>query len=239
MSTKAQAEAARVLENRRAAFAKRVSNLLGHVARRMDRKALAAAFEAIPNKAEYGAAADAFAASVAAQEPVGLALHPYKAEAVRSAREDAEKTIGSVRKDLETKGWDIQVAAPYPSSRDGDYRVKLARYQLYASVTERQNPHGYGREAERLVKMSETGCQRFIDHSEQDAAFEYDMFICKMVSKVGEVTGAEISGDHVWSHSILTVTLPDGATQRWKTQQIVNYSVYGRPYLQWPSRKLK
>ncbi len=87
--------------------------------------------------------------------------------------------------------------------------------------------------------MDQNGIDRFISNSEQDAALQYDAFICKMVAKVGDVTDATLQGDHVWSHSILTVTLPDGSQQRWKTQQIVNYSVYGTPYLQWPSRIVK
>lgn len=242
--TKAQIEAARVLENRRAAFAKRVRNLLGHVGQRTAQSLLDARFDAMSpaDQVEYGPKADALAAELASVEPVGRALHPQKVDAVRSAREDAERVIERVRKELEAAGWNIDAVAPYPNSfRTGrdEYKRMSAKRSLFSSLTERQNPGSYKREDEKLVKMSEDGIARFISNSEQDAALQYDAFICKMVSKVGDVADAEIAGEHVWSHSILTVTKQDGSVERWKTQQIVNYSVYGRPYLQWPSRKVK
>ena len=90
-----------------------------------------------------------------------------------------------------------------------------------------------------LVKLSDEGCSRFIEQSAQDAALQYDAFICKLVSKVGEIVDASIEGDHVWGWSILTVTKADGSKENWKTQQIRNYSVYGTPYLQWPTRIVK
>ncbi len=36
-----------------------------------------------------------------------------------------------------------------------------------------------------------------------------------------------------------TPTKPDGSVERWHTQQITNYTAEGKPYLQWPTRKLK
>lgn len=242
--TKAQIEAERVLENRRVAFAKRVRNLLGHVGQRTSQKLLDARFYALSDadRVEYGPKADALATELAQAEPVGRALHPQKLAAVADARKQAEKVIERVRSELEAAGWNIEAAAPYPRSYNmgrTEYQTKQARHTLFSSLTERQDPQSYTREAEKMVKMSDKGIARFIDRSEQDAAFQYDMFICKMVGKVGEVKDATIEGDHVWAHSFLTVTLEDGTVQRWKTQQIVNYSVYGTPYLQWPSRIVK
>jgi hypothetical protein len=164
-----------------------------------------------------------------------------KADAVLSARQDAEAVIAKAYTDLEAHEWDLNATAPYPDSlRDGreEYRRKQAKHNLYSSLT-RADSNTYVRRGPKLVHASDEGAARFIDLSEREAAAQYDSFICKMVGKVGEVTATEIAGDHVWGHSILTVTLPDGTVQRWKTQQIINYSVYGRPYLQWPSRIVK
>lgn len=246
--TKAQIEAARVLDNRRIAFAKRVRNLLGHVGGRIAQSKLDDHFNALSSgdQVEYGPKADALAAEIAAAEPVGRALHAQKVEAVRSAREDAQKVIERVRKELEAAEWNIDTVAPQPRSfhmSREEYQRASAKRSLFSSLTERQDPRSYSREAEKMVKMSDEGIARFISNSEQDAALQYDAFICKMVSKVGDVKHATIDGEHVWGHSILTVVLrggdTDGQVQRWKTQQIVNYSVYGRPYLQWPSRIVK
>jgi hypothetical protein len=239
--TKAQIEAERVLENRRIAFTKRVHNLLGHVGRRTSQKLIDVRFYALSDaeRVEYGPKADALAAELASAEPVGRALHPAKARAVQSAREKAVAKVAQLRKDLEAAGWDIRVAAPVPTNVWAhDYKAARARRSVYESVTKSVDS-SYSRSGPRIVEMDQNGIDRFISNTEQDAALQYDMFICKMVSKVGDVKDAQIEGDHVWSHSILTVTLQDGTVQRWKTQQIVNYSVYGTPYLQWPSRVVK
>ena len=238
--TKAQIEVERVLENRRIAFAKRVNNLLGHVGQRFS-KLINTRFNALTDaeRVEYGIHADALAAEIARGEPVGCALHPAKERAVQSARESAVSKIAQLRKDLETHGWDIRAVAPVPTNVwDNSYKAARARRSVYESVTKSVDS-SYSRSGPRIVEMDQNAIDRFISNSEQDAALQYDMFICKMVHKVGEVKDAQIKGDHVWSHSILTVVLSDGSAQRWKTQQIVNYSVYGTPYLQWPSRIIK
>lgn len=239
--TKTQIEAERVLENRRIAFVKRVDNLLGHVAKRTSRKLIDARFFALSDadRVEFGPKADALAAELASAEPVGRALHAAKERAVQSARESAVKKIAQLRKDLETHGWDIRAAAPVPNSHwDRDYKAARARRAVYESITKSVDS-SYNRNGPLIVEINQSAVDRFISNSEQSAALQYDMFICKMVSKVGDVTDAAIEGDHVWGHSILTVNLPNGEQQRWKTQQIVNYSVYGNPYLQWPSRIVK
>ena len=43
----------------------------------------------------------------------------------------------------------------------------------------------------------------------------------------------------MWGYSVLTVTKEDGSVERWKTQQIMNISVLGLLFAQWPSRKMK
>jgi hypothetical protein len=231
--TKKDQKAAEVLANRKVAFAKKAANLLGHVGGRIPAASITAAFNA-------NMTAEEFAFTIASQEPVGLALHPLKAEAVKSAAADAAVTVGWV----EAAGWDINVAAPRPSSmRMGrtEYKAAQARRSLFSSVTESAvEGYHYPRPGEPvLVRMSDESIARFISNAERDAAGQYDAFICKMVAKVGEVTDAQISGDHVWSYSTLFVTLPDGSTQKWRTQQIWNYSVYGLRYPQWPSRVVK
>lgn len=239
--TKAQEERNRIEANQRAAFFKKIENLTGHVFGRIDRKKAGDIFDALPLKTDYASAAEAFAVIVASQEPVGRALHPMKVEAVKSAAQDAQKVVDRVLKDLEAHGWDINAAAPRPDSfREGreEYQRKNSKRQLYSAVTKNLT-NSYVRSGPQIVERDEDGIARFISNSEQDAALQYDSFICKMVKKVGEVSDATIQGEHVWGHSILTVVLPNGSTQRWKTQQIINYSVYGRPYLQWPSRIVK
>lgn len=238
--TKKAEKAAQVRANKLAAFNKRVSTLTGHVAGRIPADERTAAFDA--NKT-----ADEFAAEVAAREPVGAVLHAAKAEAVAYAAEEARKEIAKVRDELIAGGWNLTVVAPHPA-RDVRYTTAgeraTAKRQRFADLTKSDPAKGYQRTAPGepyFVIMDDDRIARYVERAEREAAMYYDKFIVKMVAKVGPCLDARIEGSHVWSHSILTVVLPGQPVryQRWKTQQIVNYSVYGRAYLQWPSRIVK
>lgn len=239
--TKAELKAAEVLKNQRAAFEKKVRALLGHVGGRVKRAELDKVFDALPYKGEYGPAAEKLAAEIASREPVGAAIHALKEEAVRYAEQASRKVVARVEKELAEAGWDRHAYAPYP--RHGhrgnpEYDIAKAKYSLVHSLTSADRYVGRSNEPEPCHMDAEM-VERFVENAMRDAAIQYDMFICKMVAKVGPAKSAELEGSHVWAHSILNVELADGSRERWKTQQIVNYSKYGRPYLQWPSRKVK
>lgn len=248
MTTKAQANRERIAENKRAAWFKRVRTLTGHlVSKRMD-------VARAENEYNSGTSAESYAALLASKEPVGAALHPMKSDAVAEAIKQAQNTVRRVQADLEANGWDVEKCAPYPSSssrRDryvselAKYRYvsELAKYQLYHSLTTEDKNDERNRlrrhKQPHYVVMSEKGIARFIEESTKDAAFEYDMFICKMVGKVGDCISASIEGNHVWAHSILTVIKLKTGEERWKTKQIWNVSKLGKDFPQWPSRLMK
>jgi hypothetical protein len=235
--TKKAENAARIAEAKWQAFARKVRTLTGHVATRLKAAELRAGFDA-------GKTPEAVAAEIASREPVGLALHPGKAEAVRKAGEGARAYVEKVREDLIAHGWDLYAAAPYPWRLDG-IAADVARYKHneYSGLTKPDPAKGYQSRRPNndplIVVMDPEGVERFVQRQEETAALYYDAFIVKMVAKVGEATEAAIEGSHVWSHSFLTVTLKDGTVERWKTQEITNYSKYGLAYPQWPSRKVK
>ncbi|MNE44768.1 hypothetical protein D3C80_1390130 [compost metagenome] len=111
-------------------------------------------------------------------------------------------------------------------------------------LTERDIPEGayVGSRSMRdpdPARMSPNGCALFVKQAQENASAQYDAFIAKLEAKIGEVTAAILSGEHVWGHSILTVTKADGTTEKWKTQMIVNVSVLGNLFNQWPTRKVK
>ena len=114
MTTKAQANAERIEANQRAAFSKKVRNQLGHVI--VQQSKLDEVFDSLKYKNDYGDAADALANQIAAQEPVGLALHPQKVEAIKAARIDAQKVVDKARATLEAHNWDLDAVAPRGNS---------------------------------------------------------------------------------------------------------------------------
>lgn len=243
MITKKQANADRIEANKRAAFMKKVNTLIGPITQvNLNRGEIA---YDLPGAYDAGLTADVAAAAIVEFEPIGRAVFPLKVEAVKRGAEQARTVVASVAADLEKHGWDIQQAAPYPSSRGGigkaAYDQARRKYDLYGSVVEddkaANNMHRVN--SPRIVKMSEKRIERFIENAEAASAGQYDAFVMKMNIKVGECLTATLNGNHVWGYSFLTVEKADGTSERWKTQQIVNYSVYGLPYNQWPSRKVK
>lgn len=178
--------------------------------------------------------------------PIEAAVAPLKADAILRAEKEAKAAIENVRANLEKCGWDMQIAAPFPFSRDtrwrSDAEIKSARSQhdFFSSLTEMRDGFSYSGRigAPCLVQMSEDRCNRFIEVSKFEAAAQYDAFVAKLVRKIGVCDSAELDGNHVWGWSILTVR-KGAEIERWKTQQIVNVSKLGKLFNQWPSRKIK
>lgn len=243
--TKKAEKAERVAENKRIAWRNKVRSLIGHLIYEFHFSMAGS------NKLEMdvayidGITADAFAAEIASREPVGKVVHPLKVEAVEYARIEAEKEIAAVVADLEAKGWDINIAAPYPSSNmnRNEYNRRVERYQLYSRLTETADSRNYGRSNEpRIVVMSDSGKASYVLRKMESAAFQYDAFICKLVQKVGPVKSAVLFGSHVWAESVLTVTKEtDGGKliESWRTHQIWNQSKFGLSFPQWPTRLVK
>lgn len=171
---------------------------------------------------------------------IEAAIAPIKADAVLLAAKNANATIKSIIAKLDEHAWDVNAAYPVP--RDcwhADYkssRVLLARARTITTHTSGiQRPNG---PCFRLRSAANEAL--FVKSAEEMAAVNYDRFVEKLVQKIGAgVVSATIEGNHVWGHSILTVTKEDGSVERWKTQTILNFSVHGTPFNQWPSRKVR
>jgi len=175
---------------------------------------------------------------------VRQAVEPLRADAIERARQGAEEAIKNVHIALAAHEWNINAAAPYPRDLGGGLQFFAARvkHNLFHAVTQQGPARGYqsnnGTRPVYVVMDAERG-QRYITQQMEQAAAEYDAFILKLINKVGDVTAAVLHGNHVWSYSTLIVTKPDGSKVAWRTQQIMNYSKNGKPFHQYPSRKVK
>jgi hypothetical protein len=246
VTTKKAQRAAEIEANKLAAFETKVRRLTGQlVSQRLAQSTVQAAYAT-------GISADAYATEIASREPVGRVIHPLKADAVKAAGERAAKIIERVRSELEAGGWDINAVAPYPKSySDAQARARASLFHTLstedrdasraffdAMPDDLEERRAYVKTKKAIVTMYQPGVDRFIAQAEDMAASEYDAFICKLVAKVGDCDSAELEGSHVWGHSILTVRKGD-VVERWKTQQIINYSSLGNAYPQWPTRLVK
>ncbi len=231
--TKKADHAARVEANKRAAYLAKVQRLTGFAGGRITIEETNTAMDA-------GKEADAFAAEVAGRHPVGAAIFPLKVEAIEAATKAANEAIEKVRAALEAAGWNLDLVAPYPKSwgaAPDAYKRALARHNHFANIT--RSVSGSRRSGEPDIRvMDEKLCARRVRQWEEAAAFQYDTFICKLVSKIGQCDTAKLTGSHVWGFSVLTVT-KGAVVELWKTQQIVNVSKLGLYFPQWPTRLLK
>jgi hypothetical protein len=116
--------------------------------------------------------------------------------------------------------------------------VKMDDYQVCGEITKwREITARHGRPC--LVDLVPAGVESYVTRIKKQAADEYQLFVKKLVAKIGDVLAADLDGNHVWSSSTLTVRKADGSVERWFTQQIVNVSCRGKYFNQWPTRKLK
>ena len=81
----------------------------------------------------------------------------------------------------------------------------------------------------------------FIQQAQKDAESAFDAYAAKMVSKIGDdVADAKLEcKGNAWVRSTLVVTRKDGSIERWNTTMIVNFSVHGKAFNQFPTRKAK
>ena len=82
--------------------------------------------------------------------------------------------------------------------------------------------------------------QKYISSMADLAGVFYEAWSVKLLGKVGEITQANLEiSSSICGYSRLTVKKPDGSIQQWKIQMIINCSVNGKVFHQWPTRLVK
>ena len=177
--------------------------------------------------------------------PIAKAVEPLKADAITRAEKDARDYIVKLTAILAKHDNNLTAVAPEPGYNIGreQYQTMALRRNLFLSFTEargeRLSYHARKAGEAEFRDVCPAAVERFVENAKIAAAEHYESFVGKLVGKVGAHDAATLEGNHVWGYSFLTVTLPKGEKQVWKTQQIVNCSVYGLLFNQWPSRQVK
>jgi len=174
---------------------------------------------------------------------IAEAVAPLKDVAIARAAKCAAETIEKVREDLAAANWNVEAVAPYPRGQTvsrADYRQSVAKYNFYRSLVIGRSDQGYRHDGDPyLVDMSPSKAERFIEECKRNAAAQYEEYVAKLIRKVGEVTEAKLIGTSVWFKSELDVMTAAGEFQTWRTKMIVNVSVLGKVFNQWPTRQVK
>lgn len=163
--------------------------------------------------------------------PVYKVLHPFIVEAQNSALTAAHEKIERIREGLAQVGNDLEIYAPYPNSiKDSKefYIAKKAKHNFVVSITTSDREYSRKFNDHDIRYLDEEKCNRFLEEVKKIAALDYEAYIMKLIRKIGECDEAEITGNHVWSFSILTVKKSDGTTEKWKTHRILNHSKFGK-----------
>lgn len=200
-----------------------------------------------------GAGADAMSnVAEAVKNPIIDAVAPLKERAQALAAERARERVDLVRGQLEAAGWDIRKAAPRPSGfgeRRESYARKLAQHKFVIAITShtkepRQyrnadgSDHHYEVDNHDIRRMDDEKAQHFIKSMVEASGLSYDAYVAKLTAKIGPTTAAKLDRDATWSYSNLHVTTQAGEDQVWRTQMIVNVSVLGKLFNQWPTRQV-
>ena len=172
--------------------------------------------------------------------PITAAIEPLRQISVDNAVAKANRIIAKAHKELAEGGYDLRVVAPrliptLSSQEDCDRNTAIRA--LYTSLTDCK--HSTGNSNMRVP--SHEAEARFIEQTKEAASFQFDKYVAKMISKIGDVDSAELTHsfeNDIWGYSVLTVVIA-GATQRWHTQQIVNTSKLGKLFNQWPTRLMR
>lgn len=182
--------------------------------------------------------------------PVTAAVEPAREKAIERAAKFAAERVEQIKAELEANDWDVNATAPYPNASRCDrreYKMGQAKHALVHSLVQADasrkvqlKPWERSDHHPEYVVMSDEGVARFIEQARQAASTDYDAYILKLVEKVGEVkTAVMVTTSNVWNVSYVIVTDETGQETIWKTQQIINVSVLGKLFNQYPTRKVK
>lgn len=181
---------------------------------------------------------------------IGVAVKPLCDMALERTRENCKNNIEGVKAKIKEHNGDISKFAAYPARNLPHHdRVSALSYRNFVHTLIESIEGSYKSKMEDgchsgdyTYKISKAKCDKYIKQSE-DATFDfYVSFVQKLNRKVGECTKAQLidhGGGNVWGLSVLQITKPDGTKENWKTQIILNCSVLGNVFNQWPTRKVK
>lgn len=185
-------------------------------------------------------------------EKVDAAIAPVRAKLREAFDQKLHDQYNAISARLQANDMDLTKAFPYPDSS------KLSRAQYATALRGREAAQRWftadparptyrkDRTDPEYVKPIRSDEERkaYIARRAEELADEsYKDYVGKLTGKISEASGGKPvtgvthrAGHDLWDWSMLEVHLEGGETVRLQTQQIINVSVLGTPYNQWPTR---
>jgi hypothetical protein len=146
--------------------------------------------------------------------------------------------------ELAAVNWDVSAylgVQPNFSNQYPAYKEWKAKQSFVSMITNRGEGWPVSQRVNTIyvlpVVRNDAKVEEMVQNARAMAAASYEAYVAKMIAKIGDVTEASMcTSSHVWGYSVLEVTTVAGERQVWTTQQIVNCSVHGKLFNQWPSR---
>jgi hypothetical protein len=144
----------------------------------------------------------------------------------------------TLRTRLAECGMDLQVYAPYPSGNLGksEYRLQLAKRNHATAYFKHVDAYRTLRGPEIMVEKPDAEA-RLRTLAKQEADANVDSYLAKMAGKIAKEAASATTNGRIWESARLEVVCADGEKQVWHTQCILNQSVYGKLFNQWPTRR--
>lgn len=182
---------------------------------------------------------------------VDTAIAPIRDQMRAAYDTKLQEQYQTVKARLEANGMDFNKAFPRPSS-SGMSRAQYVTARRTREAAEQwvspdpDKPRPYRFEDPNYVKPKHTDEQRraVIDQKAKELAqMAYKDYVGKLSGKIKDAANgvpvADVShrmGQDLWDWSVLDAKLENGETLHFQTKQILNISVLGTPYNQWPTR---
>ncbi len=191
-------------------------------------------------------------------EMLKISTATYRAVYVKRAEEIYMSGLRNMRDMLAANGMDLNKVAPYPSSNMGrrEYRMKIAAHHRFTASFETapearlQSMSGMMDGKIPWIVVEREGAEAKVRaEARSDANACFDSFLYKMAGKIHAVVadnekiwGATLTGE-LWdgctlkvTRSLRTGTKFDPLTDLvFNTKCIINQSVYGKLFNQWPT----
>ena len=192
-----------------------------------------------------------------AEQIIKAAIEPMRQAAIEYSKGRAAAEVESAIRALDKTDWDltpiVNQRLRFVRGNVGEYQRRQIAGQMFKAITAQdvKRINDLPSAVKRIRDYSivpdyrlrdEDREEHFIEMSAKDAEQSFDAYAAKMVGKIGEdVMAAELKcgSGNVWTRSTLIVTRKDGSVEKWNTSMIVNFSVHGKMFNQFPTRKAK
>jgi hypothetical protein len=168
---------------------------------------------------------------------LAAALDYARNESIGRAVIRALEYVARVRADLASVEGQIDRIAPHPRNNmsRAQYKQAQARRAGIVSICDISGGHYDA----AIAVVNDDMVEKYGREVTLAAIASFEAYVAKLAAKIGPkaIESANVTGS-LWTGSTLRVAFEDGSAEVWTTTCIINVSVLGKLFNQWPTRKV-